>query len=299
MSQQRQFCRCIFVSESLNSPFPHCDGVNKDRYIFSMDRKDKVFQPIELVLNGEVGNGRHRIQLGLCHNIKGEDKFLIFMEKAFTAAAYVGEAEITDAGNFVSYLKVPPNTPNNAFAVRAILSPRVSITVPQSKQDMVERPPWFSRLGVNLVDASHEGPKLVLVQSEQDSIGFNYTPPCHGVVAKTFLHPSPGPLAESDCNRLIQHMGHFYDQLEYATSTLDQNPPVEIRLVTLDGNVPCDERVLNPDEVVKLTSCDTKEYGYKITNTSLHPIYFSLFYFDMCKFSIGTFFIFTVLFPIL
>ena len=39
------------------------------------------------------------------------------------------------------------------------------------------------------------------------------------VIAKTFLHPSPGPLAEIDCDRLtIQQTGHFYDYLEYATA---------------------------------------------------------------------------------
>lgn len=59
-----------------------------------------------------------------------------------TAAAYMGEAEITDIGNLVSYLKFPPDTPNNAFAV------------PQSEQDKVEKPPWLSRLGVKLVDDS-------------------------------------------------------------------------------------------------------------------------------------------------
>ena len=143
-----------------------------------MDRKDKVFQPIELVLNGEVGNGRHRIQLGLCHNIKGEDKFLIFREKDLTATAYVGEARITDAGNFVSYLQVPPYTPNNAFAVRAILSPRVSIAVSRWEQDRVKKLPWLSRLGVKLVDATHRDPKLDLVQYRQGGFGFNYKPPC-------------------------------------------------------------------------------------------------------------------------
>ena len=249
-----------------------------------MDRKDKVFHLIELVRDGETGNGRHCIQLGLCHNIKREDKFLIFTAKDFTAAAYVGEAEITDARSLVSYLKAPPDTPNSAFAVRAILSPPVNIAVPQSEQDKVVKLPWFSRLGVNLVNASHKDPKLLLVQSGQDCIEFYYTPPCHGL-AKTFLHHTPGPLAEIESNRLFQQMGHFYDYLEYAT--LDQEPPIEIKLVTLDRNVPCDEKILKPNEVVKLTSNDEKEYGYKITNTSRHPIYFSLFYFDMCKFSIG------------
>jgi hypothetical protein len=303
VSSNRHFYRCIFVSESIcGSPFPHCDGINKDRIIFSMDRKDKVFQPIELVGDGEAGNGRHRIQLGLCHSIKGEDKFLIFKEKDLTATAYVGEAEITDARNLDSYLKVPPDTPNNAFAVKAILSPRVSIAVPQSDQDSlrVENLRWLSKLGVKLVDASHKDPKLVLVQPEQDDyIKFNYSPPCHGLVPKTFPHPSPGPLAGIDSNRLFQQMGHFYDYLEYV-ATLDQEPPppVEIKLVTLDDNdVPCDEKILKPDEAVKLTSNNEKEYGYKITNTSRHPIYFSLFYFDMCKFSIGSLLIFTVLFP--
>jgi hypothetical protein len=39
---------------------------------------------------------------------------------------------------------------------------------------------------------------------------------------------------------------------------MDQEPPVEIKLVTLpvDGNVPCDEIFFKPDEVVKLTSND-------------------------------------------
>ena len=258
-----------------------------------MDRKDRVFHLIELV-DGEAGNGRHCIQLGLCHNIKGEDKFIIFTAKDLTAAAYVGEAEIIDVKNFVSYLKAPPDTPNHAFAVRAILSPRVSIAVPQSELDKVEKLPWLTRLGAKLVDASYKDPKLVLVQSEQDCIGFNYTPPCHGL-AKTFLHPSPGPLAEIEYNRLFQQMGHFYDYLEY--TTLDQEPPVEIKLVTLDGNVPFDEKILKPSEILKLTSNDKKEYGYKITNTSRLPIYFSLFYFDMCKFSIGSLLTFTVLFP--
>ena len=285
----------FFVSESICSPFPHCDGVNKDRIIFSMDRKDRVFHLIELVRDGEAGNDRHCIQLGLCHNIKGEDRFIIFTAKDLTAAAYVGEAEIIEVKNFVSYLKAPPDTPNNAFAVRAILSPRVSIAVPQSELDKVDKLPWLSKLGVKLVDASYNDPKLVLVQSEQDCIEFNYTPPCHGL-AKTFPHPSPGPrIAEIDYNRLFQQMGHFYDYLEYAT--LDQEPPVEIKLVTLVGNVPCDEKILKPSEVVELTSNDEKEYGYKITNKSRHPIYFSLFYFDMCKFSIGSLLTFTVLFP--
>ena len=262
-----------------------------------MDRKDKAFQPIELVRDGEAGIGRHRIQLGLCHNIKGEDKFLIFREKDLTATAYVGEARITDAGNFVSYLQVPPYTPNNAFAVRAILSPRVSIAVSRWEQDRVKKLPWLSRLGVKLVDVTHKGPKLDLVQYRQGGFGFNYKPPYHGLVAKTFLHPSPGPLAEIDCNRLIQQTGHFYDYLEYGT--LGQIPPVEIKLVVLNNNVPRGEMILKPDEVVMLTSCDEKEYGYKVTNTSRHPIYFSLFYFDMCKFSIGSLLTFIALFPIL
>ena len=69
--------------------------------------------------------------------------------------------------------------------------------------------------------------------------------------------------------------------------------------MALDDNVPSDEKVLEPDEI-RLQACDVKEYGYKITNTSRHPIYFSLFYFDMCtKFSIGSLVTFTVLFPIL
>jgi len=133
------------------------------------------------------------------------------------------------------------------------------------------------------VDVSHKDPKLVLVQSGADCIEFNYSPPCHGLV-KTFLHPLPGPLSMIDFNRLFQQMGHFYDYLDCAAP--DQEPPVEIKLVTLKDNVPCDEKILKPNDVVKLTPNVKMEYGYKITNTSRRPIYFSLFNFDMCKFSI-------------
>ena len=128
-----------------------------------MDCKDKVFQLIKLDRDGEAGNGRHFIQLGLCHNIKREDKFLIFTAKDFTAAAYVREAEITDARNLVSYLKAPPDMPNCAFAIRTIPSPHINIAIPKSEQDKVVELPWLSRLGLNLVDASHKDPKLVLV----------------------------------------------------------------------------------------------------------------------------------------
>ena len=87
----------------------------------------------------------------------------------------MGEAKITDAGNLVSYFKVAPNTPNNAFAVRAIiLSPRVSIAAVSQWETL----PWLSRLGAKLVDATHKDPKLVLVRSGQDGFGFNYKPPC-------------------------------------------------------------------------------------------------------------------------
>ena len=43
--------------------FPTATELTKDRFDlqYSMDRKDKVFQPIELVRDGEVGIGRHRI----------------------------------------------------------------------------------------------------------------------------------------------------------------------------------------------------------------------------------------------
>ncbi|KAF8815989.1 hypothetical protein BYT27DRAFT_7333659 [Phlegmacium glaucopus] len=271
----------LILSLGYESPYPHCDGVNKDRIIFSMDRKDKVFLPIEPVRDGEGGNGILRIQLGLCHDIKPEDRFLIFTAKDLTSAAYVGEAKITDARNLVSYLKVPPDTPNHAFAVRAILSPHVSIAVPQSELNRIVGNWKFPNLGVKLVDASHKDPKLVLqvVQSGQDCVGFNFSPPCHGLT-KTFLHPSP--LADIDFNRLFQQMGHFYDYLECTTP--DQKPPIEIRLVTLRGG--CDEKILKPDDAVNLPSDNKKDYGYKITNTSDHPIYFSLFYFDMSKFSI-------------
>jgi hypothetical protein len=107
-----------------------------------------------------------RLELDI-YNIKGEDKFLIFMGKRSYCCCQcvyaVGEAEITDARRFVS-----------STAVRTILSPRVSIAVPQSEQDRVESFPWYSRLGAKLVDAFHEDPKLVLVQSGQDCIDFNY-----------------------------------------------------------------------------------------------------------------------------
>jgi hypothetical protein len=114
-----------------------------------MDHKDRVFKLIKLVRDGEAGNGRHCIQLRLCHNIKGEDRFIFYTAKDLTAAAYLGEAKITDVRNFVSYLKAPPDTPNNAFAVRAILSPCVSIAVPQSEQDKVEKTPLALKVGHN------------------------------------------------------------------------------------------------------------------------------------------------------
>jgi len=224
--------------------------------------------------------------LGLCHDIQQTDRFLIFQQDGFSHA-YVGEAVVSEIQNFKSLLKVPPDTPSTAFATRAFASPVIRIAVANAH---IEPNPWFSKLGVELVDDASTDADLKLVHNDRENwVKFEFLRPPHGL-EETFLHC--WPLDNVELVRLFQQMGHFYYYIHRMPSQDGQVEllPPAVTLVRLDDNADAlDEQVMKPDpHINNITANDDSTYGFKITNKSGRPLFFSLFYFDQSKFAIGS-----------
>ncbi|THU85347.1 hypothetical protein K435DRAFT_843305 [Dendrothele bispora CBS 962.96] len=256
---------------------PHCDAIDKDRIVFSLNHKRREFHSID---PPNQGNPRY-LQLGAPHGVQKSDCFLLFKEDKFSSESCVGEGSVVDLKGFKSVLQVPQKS-DPAFAVRTIQSPSISIIVPEEVLEPL--PPWFLKLGVKLVtkaDQTHEVLKLV---KDENRVKFEFLNAEHSV-AETHLHS--WPLEKDSLVRLFHQMGHFYHHLRHTPSPI-LSIPVQVSIVLLKDMEPIDnsDTILSPSIPVKVLADGEPRYGFKVTNTSNKGIFFSLFYFGLRQFNI-------------
>ncbi|KAG6907244.1 hypothetical protein DXG01_009783 [Tephrocybe rancida] len=298
MPSSRTYDELILSLGALESQYPHCDSLNKNRLLFSM--KDKHHEFFSIVSPGNPESSSH-LQLGLSHNLQESDCFLIFKDDKFSSEGYVGEGLVEKLKHFKSILHVPPLTPNSAFAVRVIQPQAVCIIVPENLKEQLDRHSWFPKLGVELAAkgnpirhpylalGSSKSGVLALTNSDDsrspESLKFKFLDADHPL-AETYPHLWPQD--EAQFLRLFHHMSHFYHHLHHGPSG---NQSVEVAVWKL--NPP---EILLDQSDAKLNPCrkghihvvadGEAEYGFKVTNKSTKPIFFSLFYFSLSRFRI-------------
>ncbi|KAG6907246.1 hypothetical protein DXG01_009785 [Tephrocybe rancida] len=282
----------------LGSQFPHCDSINKDCILFSLDHKRHEFHSVD-PRHDSSGN-TSCLQVGQHHGVQSSDRFLIFREDQFSFGGYICEASIKSLRRFnldlefnadVVDAEVGETKPNSAFAVKIIQSPSIRILAPQDVLTRVDELAWFSNIGANLVshgDVPQQSEKHVLrlIYAER-RIKFKFLNATHPV-PETYDHSWPLE-SEDDFIRLFHHVGHFFHYLHHPPSPLARDPPdsypIQVSIVRLDDSTPGNNTgvPLSPDPEPPhhvLADNETK-YGYMVTNHSSVPIFFSLFYFGL------------------
>ena len=250
-----------------------------------MERKDRIFNLIE------HGTAR-QLKAGLCHDVQKKEQFLLFSGPNL-ASSYFGEAEVDVSYNLASDLTVPPDLPPRAFAVKAIQRPVARVfSFPFQIQESLKRFSWLPRLGVDITSkpvhvraADEDLASFELIHQTGSWVKLKYLTAGHRL-AETLLRPWPIKVIE--WANILQHIGHFFHHLNRLERNWDPDPAVEIAIAKVRNGRVIDDRPLRlgPDGV-EILADDSTEYGFEVTNRSDHPIFFSLFYFDMSKFSIS------------
>jgi hypothetical protein len=285
-------------SRDRRSQLPHCDSLNKDRYLFSVERKDNLFHPIVAV------DGLYEVQLGQAHDIKADDRFLIFKEAAFSSEC-IGVTTKIHVFELCSHLEPPsPSiTLSKAFAVKAVPSSQSPIRIAMKDESIniqnLDRE-WLELLGVELVDNGKEESSMLMLSADGSWMKLTFTnsyPFANSVpFARTLFHQWQ-PANNDELYPIFAQIGHFYHQLEVPCTP--RVPSIEVKMVPVNLVKQDDQEIYQeaPDrESISLSpwnpplhvvADDTTEYGFKITNNFSLPIYFSFFYLSQTRFSIG------------
>jgi hypothetical protein len=252
-----------------------------------VEGKANLFHPII------ARKGLYELQLGQAHDLKADDKFLIFKEATFTSEC-IGVTKKIHLFKTCSHLELPDTTiASKAFAVRAIPSSEESpICIAMKFNIQDPRPEWLKLLRVKLVDHGEmEQSKLVLgADGSCMNLTFTNSDPFAGTL---FLQ---WPFRNND--ELYWHVfaqiSHFYHQLGRHPTPVRGPASIEINMivVTLDDQgiyqeAPGPTATLSPEQDLDVVADGKTTYGFKITNKFNHPVYFSFFYFSQTRFSIG------------